>query len=312
MKIIFEKVTIRNFLSFGNNPIEFEYENGINIVTGRNLDNGTRNGVGKSSLLVDSISFAIYGKPLRGEHINKDELVNDINKRNCEVSVNFSIGSDKFKVTRTIKPTSFTVFVNDEEKRFDTIKNTERWLEEKIGISHTCFSNILVLNMNDTKPFLTMDAAGKREVIEDVLNLKIFGRMSDVAKDKHLIAKGDVRTYESDLKSARETLDLAVNSHNNLQKEKEKFDAEKAANIDAINRAIIDISVEKGKYENLLDHIDYDIALAELKEKQEQARDISARSKTTLAVTRKELKNNSETLATLEHTPLPNMSHPNR
>lgn len=303
MKIIFEKVTIRNFLSFGNNPTEFEYDNGINIVTGRNLDNATRNGVGKSSLLVDSISFALYGKPLRGEHINKDELVNEINKKNCEVSVHFSIGVDKFVVTRTIKPTTFTVFVNEEEKRFDTIKNTERWLEEKVGISHTCFSNILVLNMNDTKPFLTMDAAGKREVIEDVLNLKIFGRMSDVAKDKHLNAKSDVRTFESDLKSAKETLDLAVNSHNNLQKEKEKFEAEKSANLESINRSIIELSVEKGKYENLLDHIDYESTLSELKEKQEQARDISSRSKTALALTNDKLKDNKDTLETLEHTP---------
>lgn len=303
MKIIFEKVIIKNFLSFGNNPIEFEYDNGINIVTGRNLDNGSRNGVGKSSLLVDSISFAIYGKPLRGEHINKDELVNEINKKGCEVSVHFSIGSDQYVVTRAIKPTSFTVFVNEEEKRFDSIKNTERWLEEKIGISHTCFSNILVLNMNDTMPFLTMDAAGKREVIEDVLNLKVFGRLADVAKDKHLVAKGDLRTFESELKSAKETFELAESSHTNLKKEKEKFDTEKQNNINSIRASIEILNKEKKELEKQLENIDFDLEIKSVMGKMEQARSIISKSKEDLAVVNKNIRDYEATLSALEHAP---------
>ena len=72
MRLLFRNVSIRNFLSFGNNTTVFNYTSGINIVTGSVKGSTTRNGAGKSSLLVDSISFAIYGKTLRGSHINKD------------------------------------------------------------------------------------------------------------------------------------------------------------------------------------------------------------------------------------------------
>ncbi len=274
MKILFKKVTIRNFLSFGNIPTEFEYSTGINIVTGQNLDNGTRNGVGKSSLLVDSISFAIYGKTLRGEHVNRDEIVNEINKKNCEVTVEFYIGSDEYIVTRTIKPNSFTVFENGNEIKFDTMKNTERWLEEKIGISHTCFSNILVLNMNDTEPFLTMDASHKREVIEDVLNLNIFGRMSDIAKDRHLEAKNNVRTYENDVKSSSETLELAKNSRDNILREKEKFETEKNNKILLLENDIKKLISNKDSLESKIDTNDYVAILNDLSLKQDKVKEI--------------------------------------
>jgi DNA repair exonuclease SbcCD ATPase subunit len=307
MKLTFKKVTIKNFLSFGNTPTEFEYESGINIVTGRNLDNGTRNGVGKSSLLVDSISFAIYGKPLRGEHINKDEVVNEINKKNCEVTVEFELGGDTYYVKRTAKPSTFAVFVNgtdpENETKMDSIKQTERWLIDKIGISHTCFKNIIVLNMNDTIPFLNMDAAKKREVIEDVLSMNIYGRMAKIAADKHLIAKGDVKNSDTKVKSYKETLELAKNSHENLQKEKERFETEKANNLDAINRAIIELSVKKGTLESQVDPTDFEAEIRAVKEKREQARNISSTAKTRLAIVEKDLRDNKAALKKLDQQP---------
>ena len=307
MKIIFKKVTIRNFLSFGNTPTEFDYESGINIVTGRNLDNGTRNGVGKSSLLVDAISFAIYGKPLRGDHINKDEVVNEINKKNCEVSVSFSIGSDEYVVKRTAKPTTFSVYLNgtddEHEYKLDSIKQTEWWLIDKIGVSHTCFKNIIVLNMNDTTPFLNMDAAKKREVIEDVLSMNIYGRMAKIAADKHLVAKGDVKNSDTKVKSSKETLELAKNNHDNLQKEKEKFETEKANNLSNINHAILELSSKKSLFESRVDSTDFDAEIKAVKDKREHARSIASTTKTRLAIVEKDLKNNKTALTKLDQQP---------
>jgi DNA repair exonuclease SbcCD ATPase subunit len=307
MKIVFKEVTIKNFLSFGNVPTTFNYESGINIVTGRNLDNGTRNGVGKSSLLVDAISFAIYGKPLRGEHVNKDEVVNEINKKGCEVSVSFSIGSDEYLVKRTAKPTTFAVYLNgtddEHEYKMDSIKQTEWWLIDRIGISHTCFKNIIVLNMNDSTPFLNMDATKKREVIEDVLSMNVYGRMAEIAKDKHLIAKSDLKTSETKLNSNREKLELAMNSHANLQREKEKFDTEKAANIDALNKQIINISVKKGELESKIDQTDFDGELKIKKERLEQVRGIITQANTRIAIITNDIKENTDAVEYLKEKP---------
>jgi DNA repair exonuclease SbcCD ATPase subunit len=307
MKILFKKVTIRNFLSYGNTPTEFEYATGINIVTGRNLDNGTRNGVGKSSLLVDAISFAIYGKPLRGEHVNKEEVVNEINKKNCEVSIEFTIGKDEYLVKRTAKPSTFSVFLNgigpEHEFKMDSIKQTEWWLIEKIGISHTCFKNIIVLNMNDSTPFLNMDSSKKREVIEDVLNMNIYGRMANIAKDRHLIAKGDVKSSETKLNSTKETYDLAKSSHINIQKERDKFENEKVENINIISSAIIQLSICKSNLESKLDSVDYESEIKNFKERCEQARSILSQSKTDLAIIKKTINESEQTLKVLEHAP---------
>lgn len=307
MKIIFKDVTVKNFLSFGNVPTTFNYESGINIVTGRNLDNGTRNGVGKSSILVDAISFAIYGKALRGEHVNKDEIVNEINKKNCEVSVNFSIGEDVYYVKRTAKPSSFSVFVNgkdpEHEYKQDSIKQTESWLISKIGISHTCFKNIIVLNMNDTTPFLNMDASHKREVIEDVLSMNVYGRMADVAKDKHLIAKGDLKSAESKLSSNKETYDYAKVNYENLKKEKENFENEKKNKIVDLNNQIYELSIKKGKLEESLLNTDFNELIKSKTESIEKIRNIISMANTKVALITKEIKEIKEALVIIEDKP---------
>lgn len=256
-----------------------------------------------SSLIADSISFALYGKPLRGEHINKDELINELNKKNCEVSVYFKLGSDSYVVTRKIKPSSFSVYVNDNEIKFDSIKNTEKWLEEKLGISHTCFSNILVLNMNDTRPFLTMDASAKRKVIEDIMNMNVYGRMAELAKENHLVAKNDVRTFENDVRSSKDTLELATNSRANLEIEREKFENDKASKIKALSDSIENLEKEKATVEKLIENVDYDEEIKKLKEKRELARNTGSEASIQLATCKKSLNDCIETLKQLEKKP---------
>jgi DNA repair exonuclease SbcCD ATPase subunit len=300
MKIIFERIRIKNFLSFGNNETVFDYQKGINVVTSIIEGTTKRNGGGKSSLLVDSLSFALYGRPLRGDaHINKENLINDVNGRECSVSVDFKIDKDEYTVTRTIKPNGLTIIHNGQDVKFDSMKNTQDWLINKIGISHTCFSNILVLNVNSSQPFLAMDAALKREVIEDVLSLNVYGRMADLAKSVHLSAKGDKSVVETELRSYIKQLQVADDSLKSLKAKQDAFDDEKRKHCEDIEN---DIKSLQSKFDSLvIDETDYSNQLEVAK-----ATLSSIDSKMVMLVKRetefkKELKDSSDWLKKLEH-----------
>jgi DNA repair exonuclease SbcCD ATPase subunit len=256
MKITFQRVTLKNFLSFGNNETIFDYQKGINVVTGIVEGSTKRNGVGKSTLLVDSLSFALYGRPLRGDaHINKEDLINDINGRECSVAVDFTIDKESFTVTRTIKPNGLTIIHNDVEVKFDSMKHTQDWLVTKLGISHTCFSNILVLNVNSSQPFLAMDAALKREVIEDVLSLNVYGRMSEQAKSIHLSSKGDKSVAETELRTYIKSLQVAEESIKSLKEKQEHFEEEKRLHCQEIENDIA--TLESRRDSITIDETDY-------------------------------------------------------
>ncbi len=300
MKIFFERVRIKNFLSFGNNETIFDYQNGINVVTGIVEGSTKRNGVGKSSLLVDSLSFALYGRPLRGDaHINKENLINDVNRRECSVSVDFKIDKDEYTVTRTIKPNGLTIIHNGQEVKFDSMKHTQEWLINKLGISHTCFSNILVLNVNSSQPFLAMDAALKREVIEDVLSLNIYGRMADDAKNIHLSAKGDKSVAETEMQSYLRQLKVADESIKSLREKQEHFDEEKRKHCEEIEN---DIKTLQDRFDAIvIDETDY---TTDLKKAKESVSVIDTKMMVLLkkeTELKKDIKDASEVLKNLEH-----------
>jgi DNA repair exonuclease SbcCD ATPase subunit len=213
-KIDFESVSIRNFLSFGNAEITFDYKKGINVVTGKVSSSSCRNGVGKSTLLVDSLSFALYGKVLRGGKVVLNEIVNKINKKDCCITAIFRVNGERIKVVRSIKPNDLKIYVGDDEelKKFDANGRNQEWLEKKIGISHTCFNNIIILNVNSSVPFLDMEAQKKREVIENILASDVYGRMSNLAKDRHLDYKTEVKTSEVAFQSTLRHLDSSKNT----------------------------------------------------------------------------------------------------
>ncbi|MCS7317033.1 MAG: AAA family ATPase [Candidatus Dojkabacteria bacterium] len=221
MKVNFKEINIKNFLSFGNNENILKYKSGINVVTGIIEGSTKRNGVGKSALLIDALNFALFGKPSRSDfHINKDDLINDINKKECEVSLKFSIGNNEYILKRGIKPDFLIVYENGKAIQFDSMKNTQKWIEDKLQISQTTFSNIIALNINTSKSFLSLKLTDKRKVIEDVLSLNIYSDMADSFKDKILDSKTKIGLLINDLNHKIKEL----NAHKeNLQEIQKKF-----------------------------------------------------------------------------------------
>jgi DNA repair exonuclease SbcCD ATPase subunit len=315
MKLDFRTVTVQNFLSFGNIPTKFTYTPGIHAVTGNLIPNTTiRNGIGKTTLLVEALTFLIYGKTLR--NINKDEIVNTTNGESCVVSGTFTIGDKAYKVDRGIKPTFLKVWekdikswredcdgwIQEEEIQLDSIKHTQTLLEEKVNISFTCFTNMIILNVNHSKPFLEMDPKDKRSVLEDILSLSIYGRMSEKAKTKHLDAKSDITVLENELKSAINTFNLTKEKRDSLLAETLKFESDKQTRIEKINCDINLMTHSKNKLEEKIKGVDFSHSLKIINEDKINITTLMNVNKNNKASIKKELEINNEVLRKLEHS----------
>jgi DNA repair exonuclease SbcCD ATPase subunit len=249
-KIEFIDVSIKNFMSFGNAEVTFDYLKGINVVTGKVENSSSRNGVGKSTLLVDSLSFALYGKVLRGGKVVLGEMINKINKKDCVVTTRLRIDGELIKVVRSIKPNDLKIYVGEQQelKKFDANGRNQEWLEKKLGVNHTCFNNIIILNVNSSVPFLDMEAQKKREVIENILSSAIYGRMAVLAKDRHLDLKTALKQEEVAfqlINKQYETSKVTLAKH---QETINQLQVEKDANLSKLNGELEKL---KNKLENL-------------------------------------------------------------
>jgi DNA repair exonuclease SbcCD ATPase subunit len=137
------------------------------------------NGAGKSTML-DALSFGLFGKPYR--NINKPQLINTINSKDCVVHVEFSVGPSRYKVIRGIKPNVFEIYKNGEViNESSHAKEFQKLLEQNIlKLNHKSFHQIVVLGSSSFIPFMQLTAAHRREVIEDLLDINIFSKMNIV------------------------------------------------------------------------------------------------------------------------------------
>jgi DNA repair exonuclease SbcCD ATPase subunit len=190
--ISFETIRYKNFLSSGNNFTEITlntYTN--NIIIGRN-------GSGKSTVL-DALTFVLFNKPFR--KINKPQLVNAINGKDCLIEVEFSQGNKKYKVIRGMKPNLFEVYVDGEMLNQDAAAgDQQKFLEQTIlKLNYKSFTQIVVLGSSTFIPFMQLPIASRREIIEDLLDIQVFSTMNINLKDRMKRLNDDIRLTENDL-----------------------------------------------------------------------------------------------------------------
>jgi len=187
--ILFKKIRWKNFLSTGNQYTEVDFtENKTNLIVGTN-------GAGKSTVL-DALTFSLFGKPFR--KINKPQLINSVNEKDCRVEVEFSIGNIEWKVIRGIKPALFEIWRNDTAlDQSSAALDQQKWLEQNVlKMNYKSFTQIVILGSSTFVPFMQLSAAHRREVIEDLLDIKIFSSMNMVIKEKIRQAKEDIKVLE--------------------------------------------------------------------------------------------------------------------
>jgi DNA repair exonuclease SbcCD ATPase subunit len=223
--VIFKFVRWKNFLSTGNSFTEIELNSHQN-----SLHFG-KNGSGKSTFL-DALVFGLFGKAFR--NINKPALVNSINGKNCLVEIEFNIDTKTYKVVRGIKPTVFEIYCDGEMINQDSeSKDYQALLEQQIlKFNYKTFTQVVVLGSASYVPFMQLPLASRREVIEDLLDIRIFSLMNTILKDKVAKTKDDISSIDSAINLAKER----VESQKKLISVLESNDAEK--------RSIIEKTIE--------------------------------------------------------------------
>jgi DNA repair exonuclease SbcCD ATPase subunit len=199
--IVFQRLTFQNFLSVGNNPVT------INLNQDKTtLVYGT-NGSGKSSIL-DAITYALFNKPFR--KINLPQLVNTQNKKGLLVEVEFSIGKNVYVVSRGMKPKVFTIMKNGEPLQAKAAdKDNQAHLEQNIlKLTYKSFCQVVILGSSNYIPFMQLPSAGRRECVEDFLDIKVFSTMSVIAKERLRGLKDNHTDMEYEMNNLEYKIDL--------------------------------------------------------------------------------------------------------
>jgi DNA repair exonuclease SbcCD ATPase subunit len=187
--IIFKTIKWKNLLSTGNQYTEIDFtKNKTNLIVGTN-------GAGKSTVL-DALCFSLFGRSFR--RINKPQLVNSVNEKDCKVEVEFSIGKSDWKVIRGIKPAIFEIWKNNAIlDQSSAALDQQKWLEQNVlKMNYKSFTQIVILGSSNFVPFMQLSAAHRREVIEDLLDIRIFSSMNTLIKEKIRQSKEEIKILD--------------------------------------------------------------------------------------------------------------------
>ena len=219
--ILFKTIRWKNFLSTGNNFTEVDFQkSNTNLIMGSN-------GSGKSTIL-DALTFVLYNKPFR--KINKPQLVNSVNEKDCLVEIEFSIGKVKYKVIRGIKPNKFEIYcngqlwnqessVNDQQKNFE---------QNVLKMNYKSFTQIVVLGSSTFIPFMKLPGGQRRDIIEDILDIQVFSTMNVLLKDKMRENNDEVRDINYQLDLLKDKIELQKQTMLTLEKRnQEEIDRKK-------------------------------------------------------------------------------------
>ena len=230
--IIFEKIRWKNFLSSGNSWLETNLDNtSTTLIVGHN-------GAGKSTIL-DALCFALFKKPFR--EIKQEQLINSINLGGTEVELEFRISTNRYKIRRGIKPNIFEIYLNDELLNQDaTVADYQKQLEQQIlKFNYRSFTQVVILGASTFVPFMELKTAHRREIIEDILDIKVFSVMS-------MLVKVRIKEMDEQVKDIMREIDVIQNKIDTQEEYIEKLS----------NRSDVEVQNELEKIEHNKSAID--------------------------------------------------------
>jgi len=213
--ILFRKIRWRNFLSTGNYFTELQFDKSPNtLIVGQN-------GAGKSTML-DALCFVLFGKPFRS--VNKPQLLNSINGKDCVVEVEFDTGNKSYKIVRGIKPNIFEIWcdgvmINQEAAVRDYQEHLEKFI---IKLNYKSFTQIVILGSASFTPFMQLSPGDRRTIIEDLLDIQIFSAMNNILKDKAINNKDLTTNKKYDIELGQQKYDLQKKHLDGLKQNNEE------------------------------------------------------------------------------------------
>ncbi len=251
--IIFKNVKWKNFLSTGNTFIEIQLDrNPTTLIIGEN-------GAGKSTIL-DAMCFVLFGKPFRV--INKSQLVNSVNTRETLVEIEFKVRTRDYKVIRGIRPNKFEIYCNGKMVNQDAnSRDYQKYLEQNIlKLNYRSFTQVVILGNSTFIPFMQLRAKHRREVVEEILDIKIFSLMNMILKNKIKDLTDSLRDINYQYELTFEKIGLQENYIDDLKKNKNKIIKDKTTLLAGNQEEIFNKTKQKEEIktenESLLNDID--------------------------------------------------------
>ena len=242
--ITFQKIKWKNFLSTGDHFSEIDFtKNGTNLIVGTN-------GTGKSTVL-DALTFSLFNKPFR--KINKSQLINATNEKDCLVEVEFNINGKEYLVRRSIKPNLFEIEVNGQKmhKQADD-RAMQKILEENIlKVNYKSFTQIVILGSSAFVPFMQLSGTNRREVIEDLLDIRIFSAMNSIIRDKIRKQKEEIQVLDLKKDNVKDKLQMQ-------EKFIEELDNRGKENIKGKRKKIDELIIETDSYTSATEQLQSD------------------------------------------------------
>lgn len=257
--IKFKKIRWKNFLSTGNQFIEIDLnKNSTTLIIGEN-------GAGKSTIL-DAICYVLFGKAFR--NINKPQLLNSINAKNCLVEIEFEIGKKDYLIKRGMKPGVFEIYLDGDLLNQDSAsRDYQKHLEEKIlKLNYKSFTQIVILGSASFTPFMQLPLGHRREIIEDILDIQIFSVMNNILKVKVNELKEKIREIETSIEIGKQKVklqqDYIVQIENDQKKRNEDIqDKIHEANV-TIEKLKDEVNSLTDRYNNLSNSVKDDAEIA--------------------------------------------------
>ena len=264
--IIFKSVRWKNFLSTGNVFSEIRLDaSPATLIVGAN-------GAGKSTFL-DAMCYALFDKPFR--KITKGQLVNAVNEKELVVELEFSIGSREYMVRRGRKPNVFEIYLNNEKTKEEaSILEQQKYLEQSIlGLNYKSFTQVVVLGSSCFVPFMQLTPPNRREVIEDLLDIRIFSTMNGILKERCKGIRETIREVEYQFELAKNKVESQQSLIEHLKEQSNANTTRRKAEIETVEKEIQDITIvvdkdldlSKSYEESLVEYQTVDTDLSQLR-----------------------------------------------
>jgi DNA repair exonuclease SbcCD ATPase subunit len=244
--ILFKKVTYSNFLAVGNTPISIDLNS-----TSTTLIVGS-NGAGKSTI-IEAIIFALFNKSFR--KVNKNQLINSVNEKDCKVELEFSIGSKEYKIIRGLKPNIFDIYVDGNPlDQLAANSDQQKYLEQNIlKLNYKSFTQIVILGSSTFVPFMQLPAAHRREIIEDLLDIRIFSTMNVILKDRIKTNNEMIKTFENEIEFLKEKVKMQKNHIDYISNQSQKSIEDKQTQIKDYEFQILECNTQ---YDSICEQLD--------------------------------------------------------